>query len=236
MKRDIAILAVGLLVAAACCLLGGPSAVIGGYETGVYMTDGGDRLVVSSSGTLQVDGGANLLNAVGVGAAGVTSTGLSLVERGDGVLHQTVFTLDDFELAITDHTTAGAHSSAKLYDFPAGYIKFVGTSADLDVECGTAGLTTTATYAVGIGTATTGVDNAVLATTEQDILSVVTGDLTASAAALGTALATDASKDGHTTAAGAYLNLLFAADDASAADVCTVTGTVTVHWVNLGDY
>lgn len=228
MKGKPIIITAAVLIAAAVALAG--------WSTGIYHTDGGDRMVVQSNGTIEYQSGATILNAIGAGTVGVSSTGLSLVESGDGVLHRTTFTLDGFEVAITDHTTAGAHGSFKLYDFPAGYLKFVGSSLDVDVSCGTTGLTATATYAFGVGTVTAGVDNAVLATTEQDMINAITGDLSGSAVALGSALATDASKDGHTTAGDAYFNVAFAADDASDDDVCTLDGTVSITWINLGDY
>lgn len=226
-KRIFMLLAALAVLVIGCALPALADVPDSNYGPAAYKDSGGDRIVIT-------DGGA-LWNDLGAGDIGVSSTGFSLTENGIA-LHQTTFTLDAIELVITDHTTAGAHGSLKLYDFPAGYIKFVGSSADLDVACGTVGLTATATYEIGVGTATLGVDNAALTSTEEDILTGVASDMSGSAIALGTALAVDASKDGHTTAADAYLNLVFAADDASADDVCTLDGTVTVTWVNLGDY
>jgi len=192
----------------------------------VFRDLGGDRLVFA-------DGGA-LWNGAGAGAIGVSSTGFSLAEGGLA-LHQTVWTFDAIEIVITDAGAAGAHGKIKLYDFPAGYIEFLGSTIDLDVACGTDGLTTTATYDMGVGTTTSAAD-AALATTEQNVINKIEGDLSSSAAALGAVLATDAAVDGTGTALDLYFNIAFEANDASADDVCTATGTIRVAWINLGDY
>lgn len=42
--------------------------------------------------------------------------------------------------------------------------------------------------------------------------------------------------DGTTTAVDLYLNLLFDAADSSAADGLTINGTITIDWINHGDY
>lgn len=193
----------------------------------VFRDEGGDRLVLASD--------AELWNGIGVGAIGVTSTGFTLAEGG-AAIHQTVFTLDGVEDLMVDSGANGGHMSLKLYDFPAGYLKFLGASLDVDVACGTAGFAAAATYDFGLGTTATATDNAALATTEQNILTKIEGNMSAQAVSLGSAYATDVAIDGHTTAADLYLNAAIEADDASTNDFCTYTGTVTVTWLNLGDY
>lgn len=214
-----------------------------GNSTKVYFDTGGDRIVVdsggvlrvASGGTLDVLAGGDVKNGAGAGAI-VTKTGLSLVERGDGVSHKTTWSFSAVSLAITDATTAGAHGKIQLYDWPAGHIKILGSTCDLAVTCGATGLTATATYDFGLGSAGAGVDNAALASTEQDVITKIEGDLSSSAATLRSVNSTDLTLAGTSTAADLWLNAAFEADDASANETCTVTGTVTVHWLNLGDY
>lgn len=207
--------------------------------TKVYKDQGGDRMVVASGGTLQLDSGSTLTNNSGVGAIGVSSTGFSLTETGDGVTHKTVFTLaSGFEYLMVDSGANGGHASLKLYDFPEGQIKQLGNTINLVLDCtqGT-GTADSATYDIGLGTTATATDNAALATTEQNWLTKIEGDMSsATLANLHGVMSSDVTVDGTSTANDLYFNMAIEADDASADTVCTVSGTVTVLWANLGDY
>lgn len=223
-KTNIINLAIGFL------FIGGLLA-FAGYTTGVYQDQGGDRLVVTSSGSIE--------NYQGAGAIGTSTTGFTVADFGDTAVHKTVFTLDEFELFINDSGANGGHGSLKLYDAPAGILKIIGSSLDVDVECNSTGLTDTATYDFGVGTTATATDNAALATTEQNIIAKIEGDLDGTGtnnAALGSSFATALDLDGHTTAADFYFNVAIEADDASADDTCTASGTITIVWINFGDY
>lgn len=212
------------------------AAAVAGSVTKIYIEPGGERMVFSDGATLDLADGAAITNAIGAGTV-VSTTGLSVVETGDGVVHKTTFTIaSGYELVEVDSGANGGHASTQLYDFPAGYIKFIGSVLDVDVSCGTTGLTATATYDFGLGTAATGTSDAALSTTEQNVLTKIEGDLSGAAAALGSAYATDVAADGTSTAANLYFNAAFEANDASADEVCTISGTVIVTWVNLGDY
>jgi len=210
-----------------------------GQAQGVYLTDGGDRMVVQSHGTLELQAGATISNAIGAGTIGVSSTGFTLVETGDGVIHQTTLTLDsDFEFFITDAGANGAHGSVKLYTFPVGYIKVLGTTTNLALDCvPTNGLVDAATYDIGIGSITAGVDNAALATTEQNIIAKIEGNMSgATVASIHGINATSLALDGTSTAEDAWFNVAIEADDAADDQLCTLSGTVTITWSNLGDY
>lgn len=220
MKRSI-------LTAVIAVLMIGGFLVAQDYVTKIYLDQGGDRQNFLS--------GAAINNQIGVGAA-LSSNGLAVTETGDGVTHLTTLTFTAFEFVVTDAAAAGAHSSRKLYDFPAGYIKAVSVLSDLDITCNTTGLTATATHEFGFGTAAAGTDNAALTTTEEDILTGVATDLSSSAISLNTQDGVDDEFDGTTTAVDLYANLVFAADDASADDTCSATGTLKIVWVNAGDY
>lgn len=164
-------------------------------------------------------------------------TGVVAAEYGDGVVHRTVLTITDLSIAMTDATTAGAHGSQKLYDFPAGPIAILGCAYDLTTLAGAGGLADGAALVGSLGSVTAGVDNATLTTTEADLIASTTGTLTAGAGTLkkhGSIIATPL--DGTTTPVDAYLNLAVADADSSADDTVTVNGTVTMTWINLGDY
>lgn len=217
----------GLLIVAALAYAG--------YTTGVYQDQGGDRLVVTSAGSLENYQGAGTIAA----HPSVTTTGLTLAEFGDTAIHKTVWTFDDVGLFINDSGANGGHGSIKLYEGPQGIIKVIGSSLSLEVVCDSNGLADAATYDFGVGTTATGTDNAALATTEQNIINKIEGDLNATGtnnATLGSSFATAVDLDGHTTAVDYFFNVAIEADDASADDTCTVNGTITIVWANFGDY
>lgn len=225
------------LVMAMVCL-----PAVAGPVTKVYLDEGGDRITVTDGGTLRVQDGATVVWSDTVtwstGAGTVaTATGLSAV-NAVSPLHKTVIDIDSVSIAITDADSNGAHGSQKLYTFPAGWVKIVGTVINADVVCGDTGLAADATYDIGIGSITAGTDNAALATTEQDIIVKIEGNLSTSAAVLHKVNSTDLALDGTGTAEDAWLNIVFegGALDAVDDDTCVVTGTVTIHWVILGDY
>lgn len=224
------------LLGALCVLVVWVLPALAAPVTKVYLDEGGDRITVDAGGTIRVLNGATVLWADGAGTL-VGSTGLAVTESG-AAMHRTVIDIDSVSVAITDADSNGAHGSQRLYVWPAGHIKIVGTTINADVVCGDTGLAADATYDIGIGSITAGVDNAALATTEQNIITKIEGDLSSSAAVLHHVNSTDLTLDGTTTAEDAWLNIVFegGALDAVDDDVCVVTGTVTIHWVNLGDY
>jgi len=181
--------------------------------------------------------------AGGVAAPGtvVTSDYLAVSEYGAGLIHKTVITAAALPMALADVADTVAYVGTKLYDFPAGAIMIVGATADLELALSSAGVNADWDGDFGVGTVTAS-NNATLATTEQNIIPTTATPQASESetTATGQSTATEnAVVDGTTTALDMYLNFLV--DDADQ-DVTTtacnllVTGTITVYWINLGDY
>ncbi len=189
---------------------------------------------------------ATAIDSVGVVA---TKTGLTVVEKGNGAVHKTVFTLDEVELATTDGTTPGtdaAWATQMLYTFPVGHVNILGAHmvfplAGLEaVTGGGAGLSDTADFGIGVGSVA--IAQAVgfgLVGTEEDICTEQTAALTAktSDAIESFANGTAATYDGSTSAIDIHLNIgtYDDGDHGASADVMKVSGTITVVWSILGD-
>lgn len=172
-------------------------------------------------------------------AGAVNGATVSAAEYGDGVVHKTVLTLAATPLTVTD---ALAYAGVKVYDFPEGRLHVLGVTASLQWAVTSARVSTindSASLTWGLGTATA--SNATLATTMVDLLPKTTKVLAAAAAALNTAstaaLAAAAQFDGTGTASDAFLNAAFeTGTDIDADGTMTATGTITITWINLGDY
>lgn len=182
-----------------------------------------------------------LLTTYGNGAKNGAT--VSALERGDGVVHQTVLTLAATPLTIADDAGVAQYGGVKIYDFPAGSIMTLGAVIDAAVTLGSTG-TITDTWAGGVAlgteTATTG---ATLTGTEADVMPEVdVAAATAKVAAIdavcvATALTESGARwlDGTGTAKDLYLNLVVDDHASHTAGTGTISGTVTITWVNLGD-
>jgi hypothetical protein len=209
------------------------------YNAKVYRKRGGDELVVASGGKILVESGGSVQTESGVGA--VAGTGVAVTEYGNGIVHKTVFTLTDAAIALTDEAGVIAYGGLKIYDMPAGAILILGATADLDITKSSAGVNANWDGDFGIGTTTAGNNNA-LATTEQNIIPTTATPQAAAGVttATGQSTATEhAIHDGTTAAVDVFLNFLV--DDADhnvAGTPCNLiaNGTITLHWLNLGDY
>lgn len=173
---------------------------------------------------------------VGVGAkSGATVT----ATETESVVHRTVLTLTDTPLTVTD---ALAYASTKIYDFPAGRVAILGCTASMafavtSARAGTINDDAAMDWAVGTAAAS----NVTLATTMVDLIPKQDHTLDATddeyTTAQGAALAAAAQFDGTSQAVDAYLNVSFpTGTDIDADGTMTVTGTVTLTWINLGDY
>ena len=183
-------------------------------------------------------------NATHTVGAAETISGMTVVEKGNGAIHKTVFTLDEVELATTDAGADSFQASQKLYTCPEGQMVILGAHqvyplGSLEaVTGGGTGLSTTADFSIGVGSAVVvvAVD---LTTTEQNICVKADADLVAkkSDAIESSVNATLLPLDGSTTAVAFYLNVsgLDDADSGAVADVLKVSGTITVVWTLLGD-
>ena len=190
---------------------------------------GGDALVVASGTGKFMGWTIDHSTTIGVGDdAGAT---VSALERGVGLVHQTVLTLAATPLALAD----GDHGTGvKIYDFPAGDILVLGATCNLvvtstNVEGGGA------TFPMALGSVVGADDNA-LTSTEADIIP-------------STAIAGGSAKDFHASLAASilfqraggtdldlFLNAAITAAVATNTVAITSTGTITITWVNLGDY
>lgn len=167
-------------------------------------------------------------------------SGLTAVDNCiDGVIHQTVFTLADMAQALPNSTQ---YVGTKIYDFPAGRISILGVTASLAEKTTSAiagTLNASKTGALALGTATASATT--LATTMADLLPSTAWTSSATINVAGTAvtgaLASAAQFDGTATAIDMYLNAAVVTDGDLDADATIAwSGTITVTWVNLGDY
>ncbi len=183
-----------------------------------------------------------LQEAAGAGAettGAKNGSALSAVESRLPV-HRTVLTLAALNVDTIDHTTAGAQGSHKLYDFPAGIIQVLGCVTDLTIARVGTSIAAAAAVVASVGTAAAAIDNATLTGTEADIIPSTAAPLTAGAGTVkGKSTATEMAAgvwDGTSTAKDAYLNFAVPdADHGGTNDALTVSGTVTITWVNHGD-
>lgn len=181
-----------------------------------------------------------LKTASGVGAL-PSVTGLAVAEYGDGVVHKTVLTFTDVDFALTDVAGVVAYVGKKVYDFPEGFIKLLGAVANLSLTKSSAGVNADWDGDFALGSTTAGNNNA-LATTEQDMIPTTATPQAAAGATTAKGVSTAAEEvlfDGHTTALDAFLNFLVDdADQDVTGTACNliVNGTVTLHWMNKGDY
>lgn len=199
--------------------------------------------VASRRRTNMADGGnAPTTTLVGVGSVpGALASGGTVVatEYGNGVVHQTVLTLAAFQQAITDSL---AYAGTKLYDFPEGRILILGATGSLafsvtGVRASTINDNASLTWALGTATAS----SITLASAMVDLLPKTTkllaGAVDAFTTASTAALAASAVFDGTATAKDAFLNFGFETNtDIDADGNLSVTGSLTLTWINLGDY
>lgn len=205
---------------------------LGALESAVY--DGAKWSVYTAVGEVKASALGSATSTAGVkNGATVTAT-----EAGTGVVHQTTLTLAATPVTMRNTEQGGG---VKIYDFPEGRILVLGSTAAIAVTTTSIlddTLNASKTCNWGVGTTTQA--NATLATTEQDIVQVTTFT---SSATIDVAGATSKGSgvlavfDGTTTPVDAYLNLAVAgATDIDANASVTVSGTVNITWVNLGDY
>lgn len=175
------------------------------------------------------------ITTVGVGAKNGAT--VAVVENGDPVVHRSVLTLTATPITLTDDAGVGQYGGVKLYDFPAGNIHILGAVVDADITLTGTEWLDTAAGDIGLGT--TAVTNGdALATTEQNI--VATTEIAALAAQVGPINAQSAASVSLPAAGGTdadlYLNVRIDDNAAHITSAGTITGTVTVSWINLGDF
>ena len=179
-------------------------------------------------------------NLSGIGAPGAPAAGsITATEEQFGSFHKTTINLNAARVSVTD---TAAYGGQKIYDFPEGRILVLGVTASIRWAVTSARASTindSASLTWGVGTATA--SNATLATTMVDLIPKTTKVLDGAVAAYTTAstaaLAASAHFDGTGTAKDAFLNAAFeTGTDIDGDGTLAATGTVTIVWVQLGDY
>jgi hypothetical protein len=160
-----------------------------------------------------------------------------IASESPAAIQRTVLHLNNFAVTV-GNTTGVSFGGAKLFDFPAGRILVMGATANLSFDWSASDIAAAGTGDFSLGTTITA--DATLNGTDVNLLPS-TGLLDPFVDGVGTgsgALAASAQFDGTATAIDCNLNLII--DDAdvedATEDVVLVTGTVTLTWVNLGDY
>lgn len=186
--------------------------------------------------------GADQYTTNNIGAIPVAQNTITAVEKGVGLIHQTVLTMTNTPVAVSDTHVGGG---VKIYTFPKGRIIVIGVT-------GSSAITTTSTISStlnsgvtcnwGLGSViTTTQDSGTLATTQQDLLptTAITSSTTINVAAAAStgALASSAQFDGTSTASVINWNIgVASATDIDADATITVVGLLTVTWIWLGTY
>lgn len=169
-----------------------------------------------------------------------TVTNLAGSEGGNGVVQKTTFKFTLAPITVRDTQQGGG---IKIYDFPEGRILILGATGNANFTTG--GILASTLHASvscrwGVGTVTQA--NATLATTEQDLLPVTTFTSSATTGTVNvtttnSALVASAQFDGTSAAKSAFFNISVpGATDIDADAAVTISGTVTITWVYLGDY
>mgnify|MGYP001590155211 FL=1 len=177
-------------------------------------------------------------NVAGAGSVpAAMSAYVTVAEYGDGVFHQSVFTLTAVPITMRDTEQGGG---VKIYDFPLGRIQRLGAAGTIAVTTTSIladTLNTGVTCNWGVGSTTQ--SSATVATTEQDFINVTAFTASATIAVAGAdskgvGVGVLASLDGTSTAVDAFLNLAVAlSTDIDANATVTVSGTVKITWVNV---
>jgi len=178
-----------------------------------------------------------------IGAGTKNGATISVVERGSGVLKQTVLTCTATTITISDDAGVAQYGGVKVYDLPLGSIMTMGAVVSGILTAGVTGTIIDnwdGDVALGTATATTG---ATLTGTEADIMPSVAVSAGASdklgvvqAVSVATALTESGARwfDGTSTAKDVFLNFVIDDDATHTAGTATFTGVITLTWVNLG--
>ena len=156
-----------------------------------------------------------------------------------GALNYVKLTLDNVPQTVVNGTE---YQGTKIYTFPEGRILVLGGTATLRQKTTSAlasTLNASSTGAIALGTATA--SNVSLTSTMVDLLpsTAFTSSATVNVAgtAVSAALAASAQFDGTSTAKSMYLNTAYATTtDVDGDATQTISGTINIVWVFLGDY
>lgn len=172
------------------------------------------------------------------------ATGLACtVEYGPAGLFRLTFTLTAVSITVTDAAGSGSSGSLKIFDFVQGGVVPLGCRQDYTAFAEGAALTGAAgdaAFVMGLGSVAANAGDAALTGTEVDF-GAVTGTITLSGGTgtgtkfSGAGLNTSAALDGTGTAVDLYLNWSGSAATIDANSTISVTGTITVAGLMIGD-
>lgn len=170
---------------------------------------------------------------------GTPADQVTAVENRFGPFHRSTLILDDVPVTV-GNTTGVSFGGTKILDFPESRLLILGaTIADVAFDLTHADNDTPIDGADGgdVGVGTTVVADGTMTGTDQDIIPATSIDPISNGLA-GAALAASAQFDGTTTPVDVYFNILI--DDADvgdgASDVVLVSATLSIAWVDLGDF
>ena len=195
------------------------------------------KTVQPNTGSIHVIDGDPLDKAGFVTAPAVGAIVVKHVQFGP--FCQTTLTLNNVGQTVVNGTE---YQGTKLFTMPEGRILVQGVTATLQQKTTSALATTlnaSSTGAIALGSATA--SNVSLTSTMVDLMpsTAFTSSATVNVAgtAVSTALAASAQFDGTTTAKSVFLNTAFATTtDVDGDATQTISGTIVISWVNLGDY
>lgn len=163
-----------------------------------------------------------------------SKTGLSIeVQQVFNGLRMIRFKLVNVSIATTDAGASGAYGSQKLCDLPEALVVSIGGVSDLSFEAASGiGASGVLKHAVGSAAEAT---NDTLDSTQANIIPSTSLTLASSAGSKTGVSTAVAFIDGHTTAGAVFLNLGIADADSSGNSTVTVSGTIDLVLVPIGD-
>lgn len=201
---------------------------------GTFTIDRGQ--VMDNQGTFKSHGS----EITGAPSAIPATLGATAIADVAGAVHRTTITFSSVIETMTDGSDEG--ESQILMTFPEGRILILTAAIDAVTENGGAAMWEASDndhYFVGIGTAAAG-DDATLATTEENIISTQDNDTVAGSTVsfdweADLTAGGDTVFDGTAAAVSLYFNTCAADTSLDGDGTITLTGSMTVVWVWMGD-
>lgn len=207
------------------------------YASGTAITH------ISSVDTFADDGDLETIakrTSVGVGQKNGST--VTVAEYGNSVIHKTVLTLTSMPISVVSVTTGNGVGGTKVYDMPEGYIKVLGCTAALSLAVETEDDFTDGTPEgdIGIGTVAPANADALGTDATDDNIGTATAFTMTDYADASVNIPPEAAinLDGTSTPIDVYVNALVDAadiDDDTTTNLL-VSGTITLTWINMGDY
>lgn len=192
------------------------------------------------------NGGTSVGEALTTSGVGTKNgSTVSVVEKGNSVIHRTILTLTATPITVTDEAGVSQYGGVKVYTFPAGLIMTLGavltgsltlgvTGTIIDAFTGVNALGSAAASATGAATLVTTAATWLQSTANATAVSKVAAIDSVSVA---TQLTESGARhyDGTATAGDVYLNFKIADDATHTTGTGTFTGTIQLIWTNIGD-